>query len=206
MTQLILRETFRDSSFSTDVQNAIVSAIKMLEFEQLWLFETSAQLSLVGDGLTNSVNLPADFSSMASVRLLDDTTYYTQDSGFRGITSNEMQTIQRTTSQVGLPFCWALFENTIQVYPYPGDATTYILDIQYFRNDGGVYPSNPSDTSIWFGDLTQDLTRYLAKSIFYGDTLQDEANSGANYNKYTTVLGRLRTRNSQRQQTNTLSI
>jgi hypothetical protein len=200
MTARILRETSRDDTFIESVQDSIVTAIKELEIEQYWLFEKSASLTLFAN--TNSVILPLDFVSLSGIRILINGIYYAQGRGFNNVTSEEIFrfTIQDTS---GIPYIWAIFNNQIYVHPYSID--DYTIEIFYFQKDP-VYPVNYTDSSIWLGDMTEDLTRYKALAIFYRDTLQSEEKGQFYESKAIDIINNRRRNNNQRQVINKLSI
>lgn len=200
MTDRILRETVRDISMETNVQDAIVTAIKELEREQYWLFEKETDLTLL-DG-TDNVNLPDDFAEMATLRINYNGTYRTQMFGFTPVTNHEIFDYARQAVS-GLPYMWSIFANKIYVYPIAdGD---YILNMHYYYKDV-AYPALYSDTSVWLDDLTEDLTRYKALSIFYRDSLQAEEKALFYEQKANSSIGNMRIRNNQRLQINRLSI
>lgn len=197
----ILRETARDVSFQTAVEDCIVSAIKELEREQYWLFETDTTLNLLAN--TNSVALPDDFVSLSSARLLVGETYFTEVYGFRQVTNHDIFNYERNYQVVGIPFSFALYGGNMIVYPWAdGD---YTIDLHYFNKDVN-YPVNYDDTSLWFGDLTADLTRYKALAMFYRDELQAEEKAQFYEAKSQDAITQLRIRNNQRQTIYNLSI
>lgn len=200
MTDRILRETARDISMEAGVQDAIVTAIKELEREQYWLFEKETDLTL-SEGVDN-VLLPNDFAELSTLRLNNNGTYRTQMFGFTPVNNHEIFDYARQPVS-GLPYMWALFANKIYVYPVPDGE--YILNMHYYYKDI-VYPSLYADTSLWLGDLTEDLTRYKALSIFYRDSLQAEEKALFYEQKANTSIGNMRIRNNQRLQINKLSI
>lgn len=197
----ILRETARDISFQTAVEDSIITAIKELEREQLWLFEKDTTLTLTAN--SDSVALPDDFVALSTARLLVGTTYYTEVYGFVPVTNHEIYNYARTQGQTGIPFCYSLFGNNLVVYP--GAADTYSIDLRYFHKDA-TYPSAYGDTSIWLGDLTADLTRYKSLAIFYRDELQAEEKAQYYEVKAQAAVNNLLIRNNQRQTINRLSI
>jgi hypothetical protein len=208
MTQQILTETYRDQSFYTQVQNAIVSAIKEIEIQELFINQKYVQLTLPAN--TQSVNLPADFISMLMVTLQVGTvpstgiTIFTEATGFKEITFYTLQTYQYqyNYNTPCNPGNWALYGNQLWVYPQAQN-DTYLLNLYYYYRD--AYPVNPNDNSIWMGDFTQDVTRYKAKEIFYRDSLQSPELAIPNQMKYQDALTVLKLRNSQRENINTLS-
>ena len=200
MTARILQETARDSSMETAVQNAIVTAIKELEREQYWLFEKETNLLLL-DG-TDNVDLPDDFAELSTLRILVNGIYKTQMFGFTPVTNHEIFNYVRQNNP-GVPYMWSLFGNKIYVFPLAdGD---YTLNMHYYYKDV-TYPSDYGDTSVWLGDLTEDLTRYKALTIFYRDSLQAEEKAIFYEQKANSSIGNMRIRNNQRLQINRLSI
>lgn len=197
----ILRETARDASFQTAVEDSIITAIKELEREQFWLFETDETLTLTAN--SSSVALPDDFVALSTARLLVGTTYYTEVYGFIPVTNHEIYNYARTQGQTGIPFCYSIFGDDLVVYPAAADE--YEIDLRYFRKDT-TYPVNYDDTSIWLGDLTADLTRYKALAIFYRDELQAEEKAQYYEAKSQDAIKNLLIRNNQRQTTYRLSI
>lgn len=200
MVARILRETARDDSFQQSVEDAIVTAIKELEIEQYWLFETDALLTLYEN--SNSITLPNDFSAVSTCRLLVGDTYYTEIYGFVPVTNHEIFNYARQ-QVTGIPFVWSIFSN--QIYVYPWASGDYTVDLHYFYKDA-TYPVNYTDTSIWLGDLTEDLTRYKALAIFYRDSLQAEEKAQFYDAKATQIINNRRTNNNQRSTINRLSI
>lgn len=200
MTDRILRETARDTSMDTGVQDAIITAIKELEREQYWLFEKEADLTLL-EGF-NNVALPNDFAEMSTLRLLIGDTYNTERFGFTLVTNHEIFNFVRQNTR-GIPYMWSIFANSIYLFPVAD--SDYTLNIHYYYKDV-TYPSLYSDTSIWLGDLTEDLTRYKALSIFYRDSLQAEEKALFYEQKANSSIGNMRIRNNQRLQINKLSI
>lgn len=210
MAQQILSETFRDQSFLPNVNNAIVSAIKELEIQELFINQTYVQITLPMNAFF--VQLPPDFISMLMVTLQANgsgppgtpgVTIFTEATGFKEITFYTLQTYQyQYNYNVPCnPGNWALYED--QLWVYPQAQNDYFLNLFYYFRD--PYPVNPDDTSIWMGDFTQDCCRYKAKEIFYRDTLQSEELAMSNQMKYESALSILKLRNSQRENINTLS-
>jgi len=197
----ILRESARDISFQTAAEDAIISAIKELEREQYWLFETEATLTLVAN--TNLVALPDDFVALSSARLLVGTTYYTEVYGFVPVTNHQIFNEARIQGVTGIPFMYAIYNDNMVVYPWA--AGDYEIDLHYFRKDL-TYPVNYDDTSLWFGDLTADLTRYKALAMFYRDELQAEEKAQFYETKSLDAITQLTIRNNQRQTVYRLSI
>lgn len=208
MTEIILNETFRDSTFTDPVEKCIVSAIKELESEKLFINETLVTLPFPSG--IDYADVPPDFMSVLQVQLLSDdngqpgSVVMSASSGFSQITFADMQNYKPMNGNLsGNPVCWALWGDKIYIAPKP--QTDYFIRIFYYKRDG-YYPENYSDSSIWLGDLTADVTRYMARSIFYKDYLQSPDLAASDYTRCQAALERLRNRNAQRQTLNTLSI
>ena len=208
MTDQILMETNRTGNpvFITEVQNAIVSAIKELETEELFLNQKFVISSVLP--MTFSVPLPEDFISVLTMTLhyQNGNSVFTAANGFKETTMYELITYRNQhITQYGIPGYWALFENSIHLWPAPTtEAGGYLLYLYYYFRDG-TYPVLPTDTSIWFGDFTQDVTRYTARGIFYRDSLQSPELAASDMRKAQDALARLKIRNSQRENLNNLS-
>lgn len=219
MVDQILMETNRTGNpiFSTEVQNAVVSAIKELETEELFLNQKFAQLYVAPYGF--SVPLPEDFVSVLLLNLVtyNFSTIYTSASGFKETTFWELETYRNqygneygVTGQ-GLPGYWALWENNIHLYPV-ANQDGHFLNLYYYYRDGYYFENytepgqgSYNQTSIWLGDFTQDVTRYTARGIFYRDSLQSPELAASDMQKAQDALARLKIRNSQRENLNNMS-
>lgn len=206
MTERILAETYRDPSFTTQVQNAIVSAIKELETEQLFINQKYVQLTL--NPGTESTLLPNDFISVLTMTLSypNGNSVFSQANGFKETTFYELVTFRDTQIyQYGIPGYWALYNDFLHVWPMPAQSSDgFTVNMWYYFRDG-YYPSQPNDYSIWFGDFTEDVTRYTARGIFYRDSLQSPELAASDMQKAQDALARLKIRNSQRENLNNLS-
>lgn len=229
MTDQILAETFKDSgTFYQFVQNAIVSAIKELEIQELFINQKYAVLTIPTTtdpdfpGLQR-IDLPSDFISVLMNNLVitqsngtnpPSYSVLTEAEGFKEVTFYQLQLNSYSFLSFGTPangfsYNWALYGNQIWVSPTPTSPAsppptiTYNLDFFYYYRDN--YPVNPDDTSIWLGDFTQDVTRYTARGIFYRDVLQSPELADSDFAKAADALSKLKLRNSQRETINTLS-
>ncbi len=217
MVDQILMETNRTGNpiFSTEVQNAVVSAIKELETEELFLNQKFAEL--VVDPSSFRVALPEDFVSVLLMNLLDNNrnTIYTAASGFKETTFWELETYRNQFNlqyaQIGIPGFWALYENSVHLYPV-ASSDGHFLHLWYYFRDGFYFENytepgqgSYNQTSIWLGDFTQDVTRYTARGIFYRDSLQSPELAESDMRKAQEALARLKIRNSQRENLNNMS-
>ena len=218
MTTQILAETYRDASFSTQVQNAIVSAIKELEIEQLFINTELVYITV--PAYVDHVPLPTDFISVLQLSLLigpvpplptppvfpqdyNSFTIVTASSGFEERSFYDLKNFRRFGSDQGIPGVWAIFGDKLYLHPWTNTGN-YILEMYYYYRD--AYPVNENDTSIWMGDFTQDVTRYKARGIFYRDSLQSPELAASEFEKAGVALSQLRLRNSQRSTINNLSM
>ena len=218
MVDQILMETNRTGNaiFTTEVQNAVVSAIKELETEELFLNQKFVVLPI--DPFQFIIPLPEDFVSVLLMNLVDQdhNSIYTAATGFKETTMFELETYRNQFNgqfgQVqGLPGYWALYENSIHMYPAASN-DGHFLNLFYYYRDGS-YPANYTEpgqgsynaTSIWLGDFTQDVTRYTARGIFYRDSLQSPELAASDMQKAQDALSRLKIRNSQRENLNNMS-
>ena len=214
MADLILAQTFRDASFAQAAFNAVVSAVKILETNQLFINTSYAQLTLT-TGI-NYTALPEDFISVLELALVANNNgipgqvILTAASGFREMTFWELQTYQPfAIGTTGNPYGWALWGTNIYVTPIPQNP--FFLNLWYYKRDG-YYPTNYYNvgdydtTSIWLGDFTQDVTRYHARGLFYADVLQSPELAAPEFAKSEKFLSELKVRNSQRETINVLSM
>ncbi len=209
MTAQILQETYRDVSFTSQVENAIVSAIKELETEELFLNQTFKEIPVPDEMFI--VPLPENFISVLTMTLMNGNgdVIYTAATGFKETTMYELVTYRNrfagTNNNQGLPGYWALYGNDIHIWPAPAIGSDgFVLQLFYYFRDG-TYPDNPNDTSIWMDDFTQDVTRYTARGIFYRDSLQSPELAASDMSKAQDALARLKIRNSQRENLNNMS-
>ncbi len=194
LQQRILYETNRDiNTYGLGVNNAILSAIKYLEFNHPWLFQK--QTSFTIPQYDNSAVLPSDFSSVIALNYIQGTQVYGLREGFQGITYAELSDYYNLTNQIGQPMKWALYNQN--VYIYPKAQSDIVFNLIYNYKDA-TYPTNPTDTSIWFSYDTIDMCRYKALEIFYRDTLQAPEIAQRYYAAYADFQKNLITRNNYR--------
>lgn len=213
MTQQILAETLSDQGQAQAVQNAIVTAIKELEVQHI--FVNQKEVHMLVSPRQVEVPLPEDFINTVVMYLIvppnngpqsptppppppyPDQGYsiYTEARGFRNYTMRDLSTFRQYQQYLGCPAGWALFGNDLHLWP-PADAYYYIHMFYYYRD--GSYPTNVDDTSIWMGDFTQDVTRYRARSIFYRDQLQNLELAASDMQRSEDSLDKLRSRSSDR--------
>lgn len=146
------------------VNNALDSAIRLLEGKRFWFLETTETLTLLsGD---DSLSLPSDFKKHINLRIQVNNHWRGEKSGFSPTTYANLAEMREISTLPDIPEHWALFGTRIEV-DREADAN-YTLELAYVRGDTS-YPSADSDVSVWFEDHSQDLTRYTALSILATD-------------------------------------
>jgi hypothetical protein len=211
LIEQILEDTNRDGStllngsasatYKTAVGRAIVTAIKYLESSLYWAYKTSTNVTITT--ALNSVALPPDFSSIITVQFNIGNSLYSLRQGFLNITFEDLIALYQNSAETGIPRQYALFNNTLFVYPTVGADT--IFTVWYYQKDI-TYPVTDSDTSIWFGDETVDLVRMKAMERFYHDTLQSSEIANTYSLAVVDFEKNLMRKNNQRQNYNTMSI
>ncbi len=183
LTARILTDTNRGDSDLSDpntglplypaaIQRAILSAIYLAESNYFWVFQKLTQITIAqGD---NSIALPADFNKLIRAQAIINGNFYGPAERFLNITYNELLSYYSNTAQQGIAQYYALWMDTLYIYPYGNSATP--INLYYYYKDT-IYPTvngqlSNSDSSIWFGTATVDLIRLKAMQLFYTDTLQ----------------------------------
>lgn len=189
----VLKQT--GTSYQADVKNAIVTAIRFCEAEPVWFTEkVGSDLTL--NASSNNVSLPSDFSRMMDLRIVVSGSVRGKDTGFAPVGNlSELRAKAGATTRADAPAYWCLVNNKIYVDTTPDDS--YTLKIDYNCKDA-AYPSSGSDTSIWF-DEGQDVIRWHAMGIFYGDRLHDEVNEAKYFARAQAALAKLTGRSNTRE-------
>lgn len=198
MYQRIDREINKTTgtTYETDIKNALVSAIRFYEHRPVWFTEkVGSDLTLTSG--SDNVALPADFASMKCLRIVVDSNFRGKDTGFAPV--HDISALRAKTGPSQLtqtPAYWALLN--AKIYTETLADENYTLKIDYHMKDTS-YPSGTSDTSIWF-DEAQDVIRWMAMSIFYGDRMHDEQNEAKYFARaesaFNVLTGRSNTRDS----------
>jgi len=193
MTQRIKDEVNRPST-SNDafIQDAILTAIRFYTGKPFYFLEAQDSVTLL-DGDTD-VALPSDFGSLYKLRLLDDTTYYTDTNGIELMTISELVDAV-SVLQPGRPTRIAIWDETLYTdYEAQDD---YDIDLWYYQKDATL-PSADGDTSVFFDD-GQDLIRNKAIEYFYRDRLHDNTSGDIYEQKAMTFYNQLTARQAYQQ-------
>jgi hypothetical protein len=175
---------------TANVQQAIKDAVKFYNNrEAMWFQEERAQTTVFTS--SDLYQLPSDFDSRETLTILDPT-----NSDTWALTPKPLEWIlERTdTDHTSHPKFYTIFDDQIQLYPYPDQ--TYTLSLYYKRNLSEV-TATPAYTSSWFTEA-DDLIRYRADRMIYKNILHDtEASNEAKEmeaEQYNTLLKRHRRR------------
>lgn len=198
MYQRIDREINKTTgtTYETDIKNALVSAIRFFEHRPVWFTEkVGSDLTL--NSASDNVSLPADFARMKCLRIVVSSQFRGKDTGFEPVHDiSELREKTGATQRTQTPMFWSLLN--AKIYTDTLADQSYTLKIDYNMKDTS-YPSATSDTSIWF-DEGQDVIRWMAMSIFYGDRLHDEQNEAKYFARsiaaFDVLTGRSNTRES----------
>ena len=182
------------TTYQSDVKNAIVSAIRFYEQRPVWFTE------VVGSDLTltaasDNVALPTNFASLAHLRIVVNSQFRDEDTGFAPV--NDLKELRKktgATQRTMTPSWWTLHNTKIYVDTLAD--SEYTLKIDYHKKDTS-YPSSSGDTSIWFEEAF-DLIRLMAMSIHYGERLHDSENEAKYFAKAEGWFKNLRARSNVR--------
>ena len=153
MQTRIADEIIRDD-LTSQIQNAIKTAIKYYERERFWFNENRAYTTTVAD--QQYYQLPSDFVGI-------DTLTITINSNIYPLTQRSWEYIEQinigTSNSSGYPEDFAIYQGQFRLYPVPNTAgwTLTLSYIQQFTT-----PSSASDTSPWFVEA-EPLIRARAK-------------------------------------------
>lgn len=150
------------SDLTSEIQDAIQSAISHYERETFWFNEARATANTTAT--ENYIALPSDYMNDLDMVLLDGSIVY--DMKRRAFEYIENIDIN---SYSGRPFDWAIFDNQIRLYPTPDAA--YTLRISYTQSLSALSASG--DTNAWMTD-GEALIRSRAKADIECHVLFDD--------------------------------
>jgi hypothetical protein len=182
--------------YSSQVQNAILGAIRFCEREQYYFNETRDVTfdTVAGqqwyDGTANS-NIPT------LGRIVE--AYLELPSGerrtMRRVTPEEVELLSDNSASRGEPYCWTYFGQRLRIYPIPSD-TVYTIRLQL-----GPYRlakiSDTSDSNAWVVEAF-DMIKARAKYILQKDILKDAALATEALNDYNDQHDALKAETSRR--------
>ena len=188
--QALVIEDIDKSDQTANVQQAIKDAVKFYNHrESMWFQEERKETTILGT--TDLIQLPSDFDSRETLTINDPSNSDTWE-----LTPKPLNWIlERTdTDHASDPRYYTIFDDQIQVYPYPDK--TFTLSLYYKRNLDAV-TATPAYTSAWFTEA-DDLIRYRAERMIYKNILHDtDASNDAKemeVEQYNTLLKRHRRR------------
>lgn len=198
----ILAITARDlAGYGDFAQAGILSAIKYMETEHPYVLQKSGNVTVVAD--TNSISLPADFNQLIYVNYNIGGVLYNVPIGFQQVTYPEFLSLYATTTDTGNPSKYAMYNQSLYIYPYCSSDVEYTLT--YYYTDA-AYPEIDSDTSVWFNNATIDCVRTKAIEWFYRFPLESPQLADSYLITFQDFLRNLREKNNTKRYFNRLSI
>lgn len=189
------------SDFADFAQLGILSAIKYMETEHPYVLQKSGTVTVLAN--TNSIPLPDDLNQLIYVQYNIGGVVYNVPVGFQGMTYPELLNLFSTTTQVGNPTAYAVFNESLYIFPFSTNDFTYTLS--YYYTDA-TYPSSDSDTSVWFNDATLDCVRTKAIEWFYRFPLESPQLADTYLVTFNDYLRNLRMKSNTKRYNNRLSI
>ena len=163
MQTRIADELIRDD-LTSQIQNAIKTAIKYYERERFWFNENRAYTTTVAD--QEYYELPSDFVGI-------DTLTITINSNKYPLTPRSWEHIEEentgTSSQSGYPEEFAIYQGQFRLYPVP-NTSGWTLTLAYIKQF--TTPSSSSDTSPWFVEA-EPLIRTRAKFELFSHVIYE---------------------------------
>lgn len=164
-----------NGEYSTDINNAISSAIRYCERFSFYFNETrDVTFTTVNGqewyGAADNANIPT------LVRI--EAAYCEDANGQRTLMTRrqpeELEEGSIATASNGRPTDWTYFAQQIRLFPIPGaDVFTIRLQLSPYRL-APLNPSNDSDTNAWLSEA-YDMIKARAKYVLQKDVLKDAA-------------------------------
>lgn len=189
------------SAYADFAQQAILSAIKYMETEHPYVLQKSGTVTVLKN--TNSIPLPADLNQLIYAQYNIGGVIYNSPIGFSQCTYPQLLNLYSTTTQVGNPTQYAVFSNSLYIFPMSTSDVEYTLT--YYYTDSS-YPQTDSDTSVWFNDATLDCVRTKAIEWFYRFPLEAPQLADTYMLSFQDFLRNLRMKNNTKRYFNRLSI
>src|SRR6056297_2663384 len=137
------------SEFEQGIKNAIITAIKYMEANYYWLFETEADLTILSG--QRSANLPSNFSRLIDAKFQLDNILYGRAQSFVNEPFTTLNSYYSITESSGIPAKYSLYGTQFYVYPQTSSDVTIKL---YYNYKDAFYPENDDDSSISFDEQT----------------------------------------------------
>ena len=176
------------SDITTNIQSAILTAIRFYRKEKLWFNQATGTVT-ASQGVRTTA-LPSDWQAPVFLRL-EITT-----GSFYPITQENYTKLEDWylgTSQQGFPEFYAVYGSNFFWFPIP--IQNYTVYLSYIKQL--TEPSGSADTNAWFTD-GEALIREHAKGLLYQDVLYDAQNASAAFALANAELSRLKSENSGR--------
>lgn len=159
------------SDLSSQISLAVSSAILFYKSERFWFNEVRNSFStIVGTERYNEDN--AAVTTIFLNMLYDDSATLTQNNTpfpLKKITNAEMDALSNAGQTQGVPDCYSLYANFIQLYPVPNQVWTvhfsYVTNIDLEIDD--------AETPEWSDDQIEELIRLHAKVDIFENVTRD---------------------------------
>lgn len=186
------------TDLTTEIQDAIKSAIRFYASEKWYFTEARATINTVAD--TEYYGLPGDFHSLYWLGITVNDRYYQLEQKSAAYL-DELNWSNSTFT--GQPYYFALFDDNFRLYPVPNDA--YALTLAYAESLDDLSAS--ADSNAWMTGKGEELIRTHAKvdlleSVIRGPEASNEATRLRGREQE--VLRQLRQLNTRRRSTRRL--
>ncbi len=198
----ILAITARDlATYGDFAQQGILTAIKYMETEHPYCLQKGGTVTVLAN--TNSIPLPADLNQLIYAEYNIGGVIYNTPIGFQQVSYPDLLGLFSTTTQTGNPSKYAIFSESMYIFPYTTNDIEYTL--AYYYTDT-FYPQTDNDTSVWFNDATIDCVRTKAIEWFYRFPLESPDLGDRYQMTFQDFLRNLRSKNNTKRYYNRLSI
>lgn len=184
------------SDITSNIQDAIISAIRFYRKEKFWFNQTTD--TVTATIATRTTSLPSDWEAPVFARLQISTSIYQP---LELIPYIENEEYYLSDSMQGIPTEYSIFGSTIYWKPIP--IISYTVYVSYIKQI--TEPTGSNDTSSWFTDA-EALIRQHAKGIIYQDVLYASDKATAAFGLARAELSRLKQENAGRNFNNRISV
>lgn len=161
--QAQIADELNRTDLTTQIQRAILSAIRHYRWDR-FRFNTAVATTPTVSG-EEYYDLPTDFVDADMLTLIDGTYRF----NLREATWHWIEREKVTTDYSALPQYWAVYSQSIRLYPTPDDA--YTLRIAYVYELPALSAS--SDANAWTNEA-EELIRNRALAYLWRQVIRDE--------------------------------
>lgn len=193
MTVATMREQIKSdlvivgTIYDTQIDAAILSALRQLRIRKFWFLETLADLTLASGA--NSLTLPTNFAAPDTFDIISGGSRFTDGDSFDFLSLENLRAKYWTSNPVttGTPVACAVSNRTLYFSHIANQE--YTIPAIYSAKDVGTLAAG--DTSIWFDDgydVVRSMAQYIFKRDSQGYTAGEE--DGSMVTNYMSALGR----------------